>query len=247
MKSFILVLPLICMSGFALANPYLKDLKDDELKAELHTITGEGYKSLNYKNARTQLFNHLFLEKDETGYYNLDVYCNKKFYRNSKGGEAPVDIPDAKDFNTEHTWPQSKFNETMNEEVQKTDLHHLYPTGNKINAERGNLPYADIGVESPKKLACDESKLGFAIGSDEGTFFEPPQDHKGNVARSMFYFSVRYNMDIDPVQEIFLKYWHMLDPVDEKEQLRNDMIAKVQKNRNPFVDEPDLVLQISDF
>lgn len=246
MKILLIAIPFL-VSCFAYANESLKDLKDEELKAELHTITGEGYKSLNYKNARLQLFNRLYLEKDETGYYNLDVYCSKKFYRKVKGDEAPSDLPDAKDFNTEHTWPQSKFNETMNEEVQKTDLHHLYPTTNKINAERGNLPYANIGIESPKKLSCDASKLGSPIGYAKGLYFEPPNEHKGNVARAMFYFSVRYNMNIDAVQEIFLKFWHMLDPVDDVERSRNDQIAEVQRNRNPFIDDPELVLLISDF
>jgi hypothetical protein len=247
MKTLFFASTLMLISGLVFADDTLKNLSDEQLKAELHIRTGEGYKSLNYKNARVQLFNHLFIEKDETGFYNVDVYCEKRFDRKFKGDTVTNELPDANLFNTEHTWPQSKFNETIDEEVQKTDLHHLYPTYNKINAERGNLPYANIGAESPKKLFCDLSKLGEPVGFAKGTYFEPPTAHKGNVARSMFYFSVRYEMKIDAVEEIFLKFWHMLDPVDAKEKARNDMIQKVQNNRNPFVDEPELVLQISDF
>ena len=35
--------------------------------------------------------------------------------------------------------------------------------------------------------------------------FEPPAEHKGNVARAIFYFSVRYKMKVTPTQEAFLK------------------------------------------
>lgn len=42
-------------------------------------------------------------------------------------------------------------------------------------------------------------------------------------------------------QELLLK-WHRLDPVSEKEQMRNQGIyATYQNNRNPFIDNPELV------
>ncbi|MFZ5949748.1 MAG: endonuclease, partial [Candidatus Rifleibacteriota bacterium] len=40
---------------------------------------------------------------------------------------------------------------------------------------------------------------------------------------------------------------HREDPVDEEEKARNDRIENIQHNRNPFVDRPDFVDQISDF
>ena len=36
--------------------------------------------------------------------------------------------------------------------------------------------------------------------------------------------------------------WHLQDPVSEEESIRNDKICNLfQKNRNPFVDYPDLL------
>lgn len=222
-------------------------LKDQDLKAELARITSEGQVSLSYKEARIKMFNEIYLEKDESGYFNQDVYCLTKHYRTFKTETPDNEIPDHTVFNTEHTWPQSRFNDELPEEVQKTDLHHLYPTFSKINAERGNYPYADVGEQSPKKLQCGESKLGKALGSAQGVYFEPAAGHKGNVARSLFYFSVRYNLKIDTTQEIFLKMWHLIDPVTEKDRARHEIIAKIQNNRNPFIDNPELVFSISDF
>ena len=38
-----------------------------------------------------------------------------------------------------------------------------------------------------------------------------------------------------------LLQWHQQDPVDEREQLRNEVIHVEQGNRNPFVDHPEWV------
>ena len=40
--------------------------------------------------------------------------------------------------------------------------------------------------------------------------------------------------------EMLLK-WHRQDPVSDKERNRNDEVYKLQSNRNPFIDYPDLV------
>lgn len=226
----------------------LSKLEDDELKTELHKLTASQHVSLSYKAARVKMFNVIYLEKDDRGYYNTDVYCQTKYYRDFKGELPDSEIPEHTIMNTEHTWPQSKFNEQMNEEVQKSDLHHLYTTFSKINAERANYPFANVGVSTnPKPLSCKGPKLGNPLGYGKGTFFEPMNKHKGNVARALFYFSVRYQMPIDPIQEIFLKFWHMLDPVDAAEKARHEVIFSIQKNRNPFVDDPELVFRISNF
>lgn len=244
--NFFLILSFFSIPALAFHSPF-EGLKEKELKDELNRLTGEGYVSLSYKAARVKLFNDFYLKKDEKGYYNLDVYCNTKFYRKFKTEQPDNELPDANVFNTEHTWPQSKFNKNLNEEVQKTDLHHLFPTSNKINAERGNYPYADVGLQVAKPLHCNASKLGTSIGYAKGTYFEPPIEHKGNVARAIFYFSVRYELPVEPNEEIFLKLWHMIDPVDENETVINDKIFEIQKNRNFFIDYPELVLKISDF
>ncbi len=236
---------LLSISIPALARPVFPG----ELKDELHKATAEGHRSLDYKSARIKMFNILYLEQDEQGFYNKDVYCTTKHYRASATEAAPtIELPDHTVMNTEHTWPQSRFSTEFNDEVQKTDLHHLYPTFSKINAERGNYQFAEVGVETNRKpLSCAVSKLGNPKGYGQGVFFEPHQSHKGNVARALFYFSIRYKLPIAPVEEIFLKYWHMIDPVDPEESRRNELISTIQNNRNPFIDRPELVLQISDF
>ena len=51
-----------------------------------------------------------------------------------------------------------------------------------------------------------------------------------------------------PWMEDDMRSWHKSDPVDSDEQERNNMIyTNFQHNRNPFIDHPEWVDQISDF
>ena len=70
---------------------------------------------------------------------------------------------------------------------------------------------------------------------------------RGDVARMVMYFSVRFNVAIQNVEEGMLRSWHESDPVDSKEYERNRLRYSVQGNRNPFVDFPSLARSISDF
>lgn len=141
--------------------------------------------------------------------------------------------PDAKIMNIEHTWPQSKGAKG----IAKSDLHHLYPADSFANCTRSSYCFGN--VTSPK-WEGGGSKFG-------GDVFEVRPQHRGNVARSMFYFSVRYGIPIGDPEEKALREWNKQDPVDDAEKARCDGIENVQHNRNPFVDHPEFSDKISNF
>ena len=214
------------------------------IKDSLFKEARRGHRSFNYTEARKRIFNDLDLKQDAKGYYIEGVYCQNKHY--PFNGEHPNGrIPDHSELNTEHTWPQSKFTTGFKKGLQKSYLHHLFPANSKINSDRGNFPFAD--VNPTRNISCDLSRFGEPVRGGKGSYFEPPQAHKGNVARAMFYFSVRYQVSIDPVQEYYLRLWHAEDPVDANEKKRHEMIYEIQGNRNPFIDNPQLVEQVEDF
>ncbi len=148
-----------------------------------------------------------------------------------------------KGVNAEHTWPQSFFREAL---PMKADLHHLQTTLITPNGRRGSLPYAE--VSNATYTTSGGSKLG-----KEG--FEPCDANKGNTARAMLYFMVRYydknirqgGFTADKFWksrvEMFMK-WNRQDPPDDAERTRNDLVEQYQGNRNPFIDNPGLVDQI---
>ncbi len=56
------------------------------------------------------------------------------------------------------------------------------------------------------------------------------------------YFAMTNNsyLAFQPWLQKLLMQWHRLDPVSEKEILRQDIISTIQKNRNPYIDYPEL-------
>ncbi len=147
-------------------------------------------------------------------------------------------IPNGSVMNCEHTWPQSRGASG----IAKSDLHHLYPADSKINSRRSNYEFCEV-----ENARWAQYGSAFGTDADGKTCFEPRIEHKGNLARSLAYFAVRYGKNISKTEEYFVKKWNTEDPVDEVEQERNKQIFKYQGNMNPFVEVPDFMFLISDY
>lgn len=202
-----------------------------------------------YGRAREFLFGKFYLVKLDASNYGIkEMYCDRIYQKEDfTHGDKPGPgiIPDNTIINVEHTWPQSRFSGRYSKELQKSDLHHLFPTDSSMNSLRGNTIFGEVEHDHGH-TKCNASRYG--SGSAGGMdIFEPPSDHKGHVARALMYFSIRYDMPIRPEEENVLKKWNQEHPVDDEEALRNEEIAKIQGNRNPFIDFPTLAGQISDF
>ncbi len=205
------------------------------------------HRRLSYKEARQYMFGHLFLHGlQNQNYWLPTVYCQDKLTNQQlPEGNAlgPMKIPYAQVVNAEHAWPQSKFSNNMPKALQKSDLHSLYPVRMKVNSTRGNHPFGEV-VEA-KSVPCEEAALG---KNEKGqTVFEPSPSIQGNIARSLFYFSIRYNTPIDPDQEKVLRTWHKNDPVDSEELEKHEETFRIQYVRNPFIDHPEWVDTINNF
>ncbi len=203
---------------------------------------------LTYGQAREFVLGYLDLIEDKNGYALKDVYCQEIFTAkdfSQNNGPHPGRVPDHNVFNVEHTWPQSRFSGKFSKGMQKPDLHILYGASSRANSSRGNIEFADVQTE--QSPVCPSVRRGWVRGDGGRVYFEPPDEHKGNVARSIFYFSVRYQLKVSEVEEASLRRWHQIDPVDATERERHEEIFKAQKNRNPFIDHPELVDMILDF
>ena len=254
MKKLLFVLIIVPVLSFANSSTYYSPdlrnqlenhlLKNDDLKGDLYRLLSTTHKkATGYNAAKKFLFGQISLKHDDRGYYVHDVYCQKDF----TNGVGPGNVPDQNVLNCEHTWPQSKFSKSFPNEMQKSDLHHLYPTDSKANSTRGNFDFAEVSENVSLGADCQSSKSGPSTIDGGKNYFEPPTSHKGNVARALFYFSVRYKIAINQSEEEFLKRWNDLDPVDAEELSRNDQIEKIQGDRNPFIDFPNLAHDIDNF
>jgi hypothetical protein len=137
-------------------------------------------------------------------------------------------------------WPRSPSNLELPE---YNDLHNLFPAHQTLaNAPRSNNPFGEC-VSTTSISPTGFGKLG--KDANNNTVYEPKDTQKGDLARALFYMSVSYNgingnvwsLPADQGLAVLLK-WHQLDPPSEEEIARHEYIASVQKNRNPFIDNP---------
>lgn len=244
-KHLLFVLMIACYSVFGQGH---QPVFSDKSGAELMDLLRENYKpvsALDYGIARDTLFavvygqNHT-LTGVYTGYsITLPDGVDPTSFAYMNGGPNGM--------NTEHTYPRSKGAENGN---AKADMHHLYPTRIDVNERRGHNPFGEINdndTEDWYYLGAHQSNPPttnrdlYSEATDN--LFEPPEAHKGNVARAMFYFYTMYRNQADSADPNFFESqretlceWHLLDPVDADEWNRTFMIAQYQDGRpNPFV------------
>lgn len=210
-----------------------ENLTGNELKNKLHEIINNDFIALNYGKAKEVLADADVDPNDDTKV--LTIYSRESVNR----------IWDGESWHREHVWPNSRLGLERveeHEESQASDLHNLRAIVQKVNSSRGNKPYAD-----------GSGKYGRV-----GDGWYPGDEDKGDVARICFYMTIMYpflelvdeelNDDNSYLPEgakmgelsVLLK-WHKEDPVDDFERHRNEVIFQAQKNRNPFIDHPELV------
>jgi len=163
---------------------------------------------------------------------------------------------DANGINTEHSYPQSKGAGDGN---PRSDMHHLYPTRARTNSARGSKIFKDVNDSQTttwfrgtvEKSSTPSSNIDewSELGNDT---FEPREEIKGNIARSIMYFYTMYKAQADAADPAFFNLqretlcdWHYADPVDQVEWERTQKIAEYQEGKaNPFVLDCSLASRI---
>ena len=183
-----------------------------------------------------------------------DMYSLNVYYM-APDTIGAVSIPDQE---IEHCLPKGWWGgkANSNENDAFMDLHHLNPANARANNNKSDCPpgYVSTNITEVNPIF----KKG--KNSDYGTFFvfEPCDEYKGDFARAYFYIATAYEnfiwqaaadnymtndsyLEFKPWLQEVLVAWHKLDPVSEKEIIRNNRVSDIQHNRNPFIDYPDLV------
>ena len=206
--------------------------------------------TLSYNNARDVMYSIIDLRNDNTL---KGIYTN--YTITIDPNQDPRPQTNALNMNCEHSWPQSMG---ASGSPQKSDMHHLYPTRGNVNSSRGNKPFGEIDDNQTDKwwrLDYYETSIPsqfideFSEVDNDNEKFEPREDVKGNIARSMFYFYTIYNdvanQNFFDIQKDILYAWHKQDPVDQMELSRTYSIAGYQNNiPNPFVLDSSLIKRI---
>ncbi|MEY8869169.1 endonuclease [Meridianimaribacter flavus] len=151
-------------------------------------------------------------------------------------------------WNREHTFPRSRGGFDSIEEDEISDGIDIFWNTTADSLRHGNSDaHALRAVDGPENSSRGNQFYGEYNGPS-GTL----GGFKGDVARSVFYMAVRYNgLEIvngfpEGLTGQFgdlatLLDWHRNDPPDDFEMNRNNVVYQWQFNRNPFIDQPDLV------
>lgn len=240
--TFIIGLLCACMAIGQLPSPP-SGMIGESLQSWLKANWFDDYHNqLGYTVARRKMYNYIDNHNDSI----RDVYSGYLIYW-PYGGSGTNPQP----INCEHTVPQSYF---AYYEPMKSDLHHLFPVHGSVNSSRSNNPFAEINdLLTSKWWGNGSSQTTLPTSGIDGFSeyhagtFEPREDHKGNAARAVFYFYTMYPTqggDISQLGDIQTLYnWHLADPVDVDEIIRNAAIESFQGDRNPYIDHPELVAQ----
>ncbi len=150
-------------------------------------------------------------------------------------------------INTEHVYPQSKGASDGNARI---NMHNLFPSRVDVNSARGSLPYGEINDSQTATWYFDDMNQSNIPQSNIDAYsefgngmFEPREEVKGDIARTVMYFYTIYRAEADAADPDFFDLqredicnWHYADPVDQKEWEGNLKIASYQDGlANPFV------------
>lgn len=215
-------------------------LSSTTLKSTLNSLVSKDTTFVSYSNA----LGALKVIDSYDGDYVECIYTGERLGKDNSGSASGQ-------WNREHIWAKSHgFNDQKYEAY--SDLHHLRVSEARINTARNNS-YFDEVLEPTKT-----DDYGNKWTSD---VFEPRDEVKGDIARMLLYMVIRYDNDVLDLEltndkelaskaetgksgyigilNTMLK-WNYQDPVDSRELYRNEEIYKVQGNRNPFIDHPEL-------
>lgn len=230
-------------------------LTGENLKVSLHSII-KNHTRYPYSSSGTDVWD-ILMDADEDPNNSNNVillYTNRS---QAKSDNASVDPYTGDRWNREHVWAKS-HGFPSESDTAYTDCHHLRAADESVNSLRNNKDFNNGGEVVPEAPGCF---------NDNGNWSWEPRDAvKGDIARAIFYMSVRYDpgyhsdgstydlelvdyTDTDPNNDgnpLFGKLstllaWNAIDPVDDAERARHEIVYSYQHNRNPFIDHPEYV------
>lgn len=158
-------------------------------------------------------------------------------------------------MNIEHSVANSWWGGSKNDAYK--DLFHLNPSNSNANSRKSNYPLGEISNVTWDNGVTFVGNPVSGQGGGNKYVYEPADEYKGDFARVFMYMFTVYetiswkentnwmyevgseDMFKPWAVELLLK-WHRQDPVSQKEIDRNEAIYKIQHNRNPYIDSPEL-------
>ena len=221
----------------------LKGKKGAELKTAVHNIIKKA-KVLNYGSGNGSTWYGFYTTDNDNGYV-IDRYSNNRVKFGSQGA-----VPGG--MNIEHSFPKSWWGGSKKQAYE--DLFNLMPSDSKANSSKSNY-----GMGIVTKASYDNGCIKVGDGSNGFKVWQPSREWEGDFSRGYMYMATAYQdytWDNNEAKnsltqgdyptlkkwayELYIK-WAKEDPVNKLEVDRNNAVYKIQGNRNPFIDFPNLM------
>ncbi|MDH5518035.1 MAG: endonuclease [Gammaproteobacteria bacterium] len=112
----------------------------------------------------------------------------------------------------------------------EADLMNLVPAIGEVNGDRSNYRFGMIEGEARRYGQCD-IEIDF-----KQRVAEPAADRRGDIARTYFYMSEKYNLRLSAAQKKLFIAWDKEDPESDWERQRKQMIdSHNSNNRQAFL------------
>ena len=158
--------------------------------------------------------------------------------------------------NREHVWPKNAGKAFDAQSNCGSDAHHLRPTEAQLNSTRSDNSFNEVATTQANIVRQNGSTKYENLCYTAGGFFYPGEGYRGATARILMYVQTRWgdkynlrfvdsagnNKTIGKIST--LMKWHLTEPVTEEEKRRNEAVYKIQGNRNPFIDHPEIATKI---
>lgn len=230
-------------------------LTGEPLKDALNDII-DGHTEYPYSSSGTDVWDILKVADQDPNNTNNVIGLYSGFSMN-----AAAEYANGSGWNREHVWAKSRGNFGTSKGAG-TDVHHLRAADISTNSARNNRNF-DEATTQYVDGSGNYSGTTDSYTSSVDWIWEPRDEVKGDVARMIFYMTVRYEgengeVDLELTDNLLsntdqsafhgkasvLVQWHLDDPVSSEEISRNDVVYSYQNNRNPFIDHPEYVCEI---
>lgn len=227
--------------------PYYDNLNEDKegkaFRSELASLITTTHKTLTVYSGDSELaLNNIWPQTD------IDLTTGKMLWYytgTQKDGFSGSS-------NREHVWPKDGGAAFSKSTGCGADAHHLRPTDSQLNSTRGSLSYGELSTSAKEAKEAGQPSGCYY----DGSFFYPCEGYRGSTARILMYVQTRWGdqwnlkfvqgkghcKTIGDIETLFK--WHLQEPPSQEEIYRNNAVAAIQGNRNPFIDHPEYAAKI---
>ena len=111
------------------------------------------------------------------------------------------------------------------------DMHNLVPAIGEVNGDRSDFGFSQWNGQATQYGQCQ------MVVDFRQRLVQPPEHSRGAIARASLYMAQRYQLRLSGAQQKLFDAWNRQYKVSDWECRRDEQIARLQGNHNPFIEE----------